>query len=102
MTALKNLRCEYRANPVGLDAKAPRLSWQMESDRRGARQTAYQVRAAASAADLAAGQNLLWDTGKVASDQSAQVPYAGAALHSGQRVYWQAQVWDEHDQLSGW
>ncbi|MCX7670023.1 MAG: alpha-L-rhamnosidase N-terminal domain-containing protein, partial [Anaerolineae bacterium] len=102
MTTVTHLRCEYRINPLGIDVRRPRLSWQLEADRRGAAQTAYQLRAAGDPADLAAGRDLLWDSGKVASDQSIHVPYAGPALRSGQRVYWQVRVWDEAGAASPW
>ena len=29
------LRCEYRENPLGIDVRAPRLSWQLDSQERG-------------------------------------------------------------------
>ncbi len=67
----------------------------MQSERRGARQTGYQILAAPVQAGLDDGSDLLWDSGKVESDQSIHVPYAGPALVSGQRVYWKVQVWDE-------
>ena len=102
MTTTTNLPCEYRTNPLGIDVRQPRLSWQLKSDRRGAAQTAYQVRAAEASNDLAAGRNLLWDTGQVASDQSLHVPYAGPTLRSGQRIYWQVRVWDETGAASAW
>lgn len=98
MTAIKHLTCEYQINPIGIGMTTPRLSWQMVSEQRGARQTAYQIRAAADP-DM---QTILWDTGKVISDQSAHIPYAGPALSSAQRVYWQARLWDESDNDSGW
>ncbi len=102
MTTVTNLTCEYRTNPLGIDVRQPRLSWQLASERRGAIQTAYQIRAAGEPADLIAGRNLLWDTGKVASNQSVHVPYAGPSLRSGQRVTWQARVWDETGAASAW
>ncbi len=46
-------RCEYRDNPLGIDVAQPRLSWQLVSERRGARQAAYRIAAAASASALA-------------------------------------------------
>jgi alpha-L-rhamnosidase len=36
-----------------------------------------------------------WDSGKVASNSSILVPYAGRALVSGERVTWQAKVWTD-------
>lgn len=95
MTTITNLRTEYRTNPLGIDITAPRLSWQMQTDRQGARQTAYRVLAASTSAKLAAGAGDLWDSGKVESDQSVHVVYEGQPLQSRQRVYWNVTVWDE-------
>ena len=39
---LTSLRCEYLADPLGIDVEKPRLSWVVESAKRGERQTAYQ------------------------------------------------------------
>jgi alpha-L-rhamnosidase len=97
------LVCEYLLNPIGLDVRRPRLSWQVGAQHRGARQTAYHIRVGnnpAALEDSAAG--IVWDTGKVMSDHSLHIPYAGPALQPGQRCYWQVRVWDEHDTVSAW
>jgi alpha-L-rhamnosidase len=91
---VSNLTCEYRINPLGIDVLQPRLSWQLESDQRGTRQTAYRILVAASEVDLSGG-SALWDTGEVTSDQSIHVRYEGPELVSGQRAYWKVWVWDE-------
>ena len=95
MTTLSHLTCEYRTNPLGIDVLQPRLSWRLESDQRGTRQTAYQILVAPNEADLNAGSSLVWDSGRIESDRSIHVPYNGQALTSGQRVYWKVRVWDE-------
>lgn len=100
MTSITQLRCEYRPNPLGIDITAPRLSWQMQSDRPGARQTAYRVMAASDPDLLRAGSADLWDSGKIESDQSLHIPYAGQKLGSRRRVHWQVTVWDETGQAS--
>ncbi len=92
-----NLTCEYRINPLGIDVLQPRLSWQLESDQRGTRQAAYRILVAASETALSGG-SILWDSGKVPSDQSIHVVYQGPELVSGQRVYWKVWVWDEAGQ----
>jgi len=92
---ITNLICEYRTNPLGIDVKLPRLGWEMQTDRQGARQTAYQIFAASDPQNLSAGKADLWDSGKVESDQSVHIAYAGKALESRQRVYWKVNVWDE-------
>ena len=74
-----DLRCEYRVNPLGIDAAKPRLSWKLETGNlklRGIRQTAYQVLVASSENLLKKDQGDFWDSGKVTSDQSIQVEYA--------------------------
>ena len=91
-----HLRCEYDAAPLGLDAPRPRLSWWLDDDARGARQSAYHVRVS----DPAGG--VVWDTGRVASDRSTQVPYAGPALAARQRCQWQVRTWDAAGVGSGW
>jgi alpha-L-rhamnosidase len=96
------LRCEYRCNPIGIDVRWPRLSWQIQSDGRGIMQAAFQVQAADSCGDLEAEHNLLWDTGKVLSDQSVHVPFAGPTLRSMQRCYWRVRAWDNGDRVTGW
>jgi alpha-L-rhamnosidase len=95
MATISHLTCEYRTNPLGIDVRQPRLSWQMQSDQRGAHQTAYQILVAPAETSLAGSAGLLWDSGKIESDQSIHVPYRGPAFTSGQRVYWKVRVWDE-------
>jgi alpha-L-rhamnosidase len=41
---VKNLRCENRVNPLGVDILNPRFSWQLVSDQRKMMQTAYEIR----------------------------------------------------------
>ena len=75
-------RCEYKVDPIGIDASRPRMSWRIESPRRAVLQSAYQIRAAGSLNDVVAAKSLLWDSGKVPSDRSTHVPYAGPDLSS--------------------
>ena len=63
--------------------------------RRGAKQTAYEIRVASSSDALAKSKADVWDSGKVESDQSINVAYAGPELKSRQRYYWQVRVWDQ-------
>jgi alpha-L-rhamnosidase len=53
-TVISDLTCEYQINPLGIDVLHPRLAWQMQSDQRGAYQTAYQILVANSETALAA------------------------------------------------
>lgn len=91
---VEDLRCEHAVDPIGVDAAPPRLSWRLVSERRGERQTAYQIQAATSAAALDSNRPDLWDTGRVASNRSVLVAYGGKPLGSRQEVYWRVRVWD--------
>jgi alpha-L-rhamnosidase len=93
-------RCEYADNPLGIEAAQPRLSWVLESNERAQRQAAYQVLVASSEDKLKAGQGDLWDSGKVASDQSIQVVYAGKPLPSRQRCFWRVRIWDQDGKIA--
>ena len=44
----------------------------------------------------------MWDSGKVVSDETIQIPYAGAALKSSQQVFWKVRVWDKDGKVSAW
>jgi alpha-L-rhamnosidase len=94
-THVTDLRCEYLDSPLGIDETRPRLSWRMQTQRRGARQSAYQVQVASSPQRLAEGTPDLWDSGRIASDQSTQVIYDGTPLTSRKACHWHVSVWDE-------
>ncbi len=96
------LRCEYLANPLGLDELRPRLSWIVESGERGQRQTACRVLVASDEARLAKGRGDLWDSGKVKSSETVGVVYDGKRLSSRQRCYWKVKVWDKDGKASEW
>lgn len=91
------LLCEYRVNPEGIDATPPRLSWTLEAEYRGARQWAYQILVASTAAMLEKDQGDLWDSGRVVTADGTLQAYGGAPLESRQRCFWKVRVWSEED-----
>ena len=97
-----DLRCDYAVNPLGVDSPNPRLFWTVESKERGQQQTAYQILVASRRAPLKQDQGDLWDSGKVASDETIQIPYAGQPLKSSQQVFWKVRVWDANGKASAW
>ncbi len=99
---VENLNCEHRVNPLGVDVARPQLSWTLQSGRRGDRQTAYEVLVASSEALLEKDSGDLWDSGKVSSDETIQIVYAGAGLKSSQRVFWKVRAWNVVGQASDW
>ena len=96
-TAVTHLTTNYAENPLCIEG-TPYFSWQMESSKQGAAQSAYQLFVAESSDALAAGE-YLWDSGKIASDISVSIPYEGAPLSSNTEYVWTVQVWDQDEKM---
>jgi len=95
---VQHLLTENRTNPIGLDSKLPRFSWQLEAAERNEQQTAYEIRISKGSN----GKELLWNPGKVSSSQSLHIVYSGPALQSGKKYYWQVRIWDNKGRVSPW
>ena len=100
--AIGRIRVEYQRNPLGIDVLAPRFDWLLHADARDQIQAAYRILVARDPGTLADDRGDLWDSGKVDSEASTQVVYAGPALASRERAYWKVRVWDEDDMPSAW
>ena len=87
---LYDLRTEYRENPIGLTDKAPRFSWKMESEEKDTLQTAYEIKVTDE------NGNVVWNSGKKASDQSVLIPYEGEILADEMLYKVEVSVADNH------
>lgn len=98
------LRCEYLENPSVIDVASPRLSWVnvAKDGDRGQAQTAWEVRVATSKEKLLKNEANLWASGKVVSEQSVNIIYAGKPLSSRQDCWWQVRTWDKKGKVSTW
>ena len=65
-------------------------------------QAAYHLRVSEGIETSHRGTRLIWDSGKVPSDNSTHVRYAGPTLQSRRRYYWQVRIWDELGCASSW
>jgi alpha-L-rhamnosidase len=97
-----DLRCEYLENPLGIDVEKPRLSWKLESNIRGQKQTTYHLLVASSRDKLDKNVGDLWDSGKVKSGQSLNVEYNGSKLKSRTQYFWKVRVWGDSGWVSTW
>lgn len=102
VVSLADLRTEYAVNPLGIDVARPRLSWQLRATERGVVQAAYEIQTGTDSEALAHARALVWDSGRVPSDASVQVEYAGPALRSATRYWWRVRVWDGANRESAW
>ncbi len=87
------LTTEMQENPEGVSALTPRFSWKLTSSEKDVMQTAYQIEVASSEKELKNNSGLLWNSGRIDSDQSVLVKYAGSKLQSGKKYYWRVSVW---------
>ena len=76
---------------MGIDAAQPRFGWKLQSAQPNQRQTAYQV--------IVEGA---WDSGRVASAETAWIRYSGTTLRPLQRYQWKVRVWDASGNASAW
>lgn len=86
------LKTEMLVNPQNIDCPSPRLSWEILSDVRDVRQVSYHILVSTSLEKLNREEGDLWDTGDVASDQSAYISYGGDMLDSRTQCYWKVRV----------
>ncbi|HYG78980.1 MAG TPA: family 78 glycoside hydrolase catalytic domain, partial [Pyrinomonadaceae bacterium] len=96
-----HLETNAAPQPLGIDDRTPRLSWAMNSGRRGVLQAAHRVLVASSPELAREGRADVWDSGRVASSDPS-VMYAGAALKSRTRYYWTVRVWAANGPASDW
>ncbi len=99
---VEGLSCEYLVNPLGIDVEKPRLSWVLAAGPRGRVQSAYRVLVASSPENLQKDRGDLWDSGRVNSNQSTFVVYAGRSLAAGTACYWKGRAWDREGRSSPW
>ena len=88
-----HLTADALEQPLGIDSPQPLLSWQLQDDRFAAHQTAYRIAVASKASLL--DKPDVWDSGKVTSEKSVAVAYAGPELKPETRYYWRVEVWDK-------
>src|SRR5450759_312324 len=99
---VSDLKCEYIENPLGMDIRQPRFSWNISGNRRGIYQSAYRILVADRREALQDNTGNIWDTGKVPSDKLINIVYKGAPLKSDQTYYWSVCVWNQDGEESSW
>lgn len=90
-----DLRCEGVSSPLGVEQAQPRFSWKIATDRQGYRQAAYQIQ-------VRKDGKTVWDSRKVASDQSVDVCYRGPKLQAATHYEWRMRCWGNVGKQTGW
>lgn len=96
-----NTTCEFESSPLAVTAATPRFGWQITdapTPDLATMQQAYAIEV------IDQEGNTVWQSGKVTSEQSQLVRYAGPSLKPLMRYRWRVQVWlDEQRQpQSAW
>lgn len=89
------LTVEGRTDYLGCDKPLPRFGWQLMSDRNNQMQLAYRVIVASDPRMINLAKGDMWDSGKVESDMSQWVPYAGRLLQPDHDYYFRVKVWNK-------
>lgn len=91
-----HLTVEALAAPVDIESPGPpRLAWRVGSGL----QAAYQIQVRPAGSGI---EGVLWDSGKVVSARSTNVPYLGPELAAAADFGWRVRTWDSDDLPSGW
>lgn len=93
-----SLQVDAASEPLGLDNPHPSFSWRLTDPAQGARQTAYQIRIYSKSPTSATGKSDIWDSGRISSGESTNIPYAGPELQPSTRYFWRVTVWGAANQ----
>jgi len=80
----------------------PSFSWVINDPRQGARQTAWQIMLSASKENLENNIPDCWNSGKIPSDQSVNIPYSGKELQPLNTYWWKVRTWDSNNKEGKW
>ena len=98
MLTIYDLQCENFISPIGISTDRPRFSWKLRSNMRGCAQCSYQIQLATDS-DF---ESLVWDSGRVAGDQSQLCEYKGEPLTADTRYFFRVRIEDNHREKSDW
>ena len=92
-----NLRCDLLEHPesVKINNPNPRFTWAFNSSASSDKQVAYEIRVASNILEFNEPNKCLWATGKVFSNQSVGIPYAGRSLKPQQGFVWKVRTWNQ-------
>jgi hypothetical protein len=92
--SVDGLTVDNTVNPLSTDNPRPAFGWKLGTSVNSERQSAYRILVATDPVLLERDRPDVWDSGRVASDESVALPYGGPALEPAHRYYWAVEVWD--------
>ena len=87
---------------IVVDDPHPDFGWVMNDVDNNEYQTAYQILVASSLENLKNNNGDMWNSGKVESDESTNIPYGknGQQLKNGKMYFWKVRIWDKDGNVS--
>lgn len=97
MLNIKRIKINHLDKPKGI-CGAIQVSWEIESNHTNVIQSAYHIQVGETM-DFG---TLVYDSGKIESGTSINVPVSGASWKSLTRYFLRVHVWDHYGEESGW
>ena len=96
--------CELLAKSglVPVTDATPEFSWEFKDGLPSDAQTAYQLQVVSTTELFKSDTPDLWDSGRVTSNRSLYIAYAGKPLPAGGKAFWRVRVWDRKQRVGAW
>ncbi|PGU02514.1 alfa-L-rhamnosidase [Bacillus cereus] len=98
MLTIKKLLCDNKNNPIGIDSKVVKISWQLESNNKNVKQRAYHLQVATDK-DF---ETIVFNSQKVETDQSLHIPIDLFPYRAETRYFYRVKVWDNYEEETPW
>jgi alpha-L-rhamnosidase len=95
-TNVVRVRFDHRREALGIGTPTPRISWWVETEKKGWMQAAYAIEAVTPSGEC------YGETGKVASSESVWVDWPFEPLTSRRRLLVRVRVWGDDGEPSAW
>lgn len=89
-TTISKLTVQDLEKPITVEDAHPLFGWQMNSQEKGQKQTAYQL-----IVTRESDGKVLWNSGKKNSSESQNIKYLGTSLQPETAYAWKVNVWDK-------
>ena len=95
MLTVKTIYMDYETAPVGV-SHMPQFAWELTSDKKNVKQESYELQIAKDA-DFT---DLIYNSGKIRSEESAHIYAEGASLENGRRYFVRVKVSDGQEETA--
>ena len=98
LTDVVNLGKQYQY--VEIHKEKPLFGWCVVSEKQNTVQHAYQILVSSGIEKINNNIGDLWDTGKIMSNNSINIPYAGKKTEPNKIYFWKVKIWNNHGEES--